>query len=131
MDIGVDQGLPNNLGKLILEDDGKYLFKDRNGRIEIDRFSRDFNQYKVRRMESMDNSIREINQRNNNIELPIVKYNEISAKTLVINTINVIQDIFYDLIYGEYNKNTFLKNNRPFYLGVFLIFFGLILCIIL
>lgn len=130
MDIDVDQGLPNDLGKLILTFDGSYFFKDRNDRIEIDRFSREFDQYKIRRIESMEKSIKEINQNNDN-KLPIVKYNIISVKQIIINTINVLQDIFYELLYDGYNKDTFLKNDRPFYLGIFLIFFGIILCIIL
>lgn len=130
MDIGVDQGLPNDLGKLILTFDGSYFFKDRNDRIEIDRFSREFDQYKIRRIESMEKSIKEINK-NNDDKLPIVKYNIISVKQIIINTVNVLQDIFYELLYNRHSKDTFLKNDRPFYLGIFLIFFGIILCIIL
>ena len=130
MDIGIDQGLINNLGKLLLQFDGSYFFKDRNGRIEIDRFSREFDQYKIRRIESMENSIQKINENNYN-NLPVIKYNPVSVKKLATNTLNVLQDIFYDLIYFGFNKDIFIKESRPFYLGIFLIFFGLILCIIL
>ena len=46
MDVGVDQGNPHgDMGRF---DDGKYLFKNDDGKFDIDKFNRQFDQYKIK-----------------------------------------------------------------------------------
>ena len=55
MNINVDQGLPH--GDLQRLESGKYLFKFGNGKFDIDKFNRDFDQYKDKRKEEMKEEI--------------------------------------------------------------------------
>lgn len=125
MDIGVDQGLPR--GNLILTYDGRYFFKDKNGRIEIDRFSREFDQYKIRRIDHMENTIQNIQ---NNSQSKYIQY-KISVTNIIININHTIQNIIYDLMNKKFTPNIFVKDNRSFYLGIFLITMGVIFSLIL
>ena len=70
MDIGIDQARPwaiNNNGvkyrDLIRFASGKYLYRMNNGEIEIDRFNRDFDQYKWKRKGTMDENLKLLNLR--------------------------------------------------------------------
>ena len=69
MDVGIDQARPwaiNDKGEkyrdLVRFASGKYLYRMPNGELEIDRFNRDFDQYKERRRDTMRKNIQKINE---------------------------------------------------------------------
>lgn len=131
MDINVDQGLPR--GDLIMTNEGKYFYKDRHiGSIEIDRFSREFDQYKIRRIQNMKNKINKLNEleqfcNNKKIIYKKVPFYDLTLSQLYNNTKNTILNIFCELLKLEFNWNIFMKDDRPFYLGIFLVCLGLLL----
>ncbi len=134
MDINVDQGLPR--GDLIMTNEGKYFYKDRHtGRIEIDRFSREFDQYKIRRIQNMQNKINKLNEleqfcNDKEIIYKKVPFYDLTLSQLYNNTKNTILNIFCELVNLEFNWNIFTKDDRLFYLGIFLVFLGLLLSFI-
>jgi hypothetical protein len=60
MDIDVDQAVPR--GDLVRYASGKYIYRFPDGELDIDRFNRDFNQYKEKRKATMKKRINEINE---------------------------------------------------------------------
>lgn len=68
MDIGADMANPwgiNDKGEkyrdLVRYESGKYLYRMPDGELEIDRFNRDFDQYRQRTRETMRKNIEQIN----------------------------------------------------------------------
>ena len=67
MDINVDQGKPRgDMGRF---EDGKYLYKNDDGKFDIDKFTREFDQYKVKRKDEMKETLqRKLDELNKPVE---------------------------------------------------------------
>lgn len=130
MDINVDQGIPRN--DMVRFDDGKYLYKFPNGNLDIDRFTRDFDQYKEKRKEIMNNSIQDkIEKLNNPNPNPKIPPYELPLGTIIVNMKKSVLNIFDDLINFNFNWNTLTRDDNLFYLGLFLIIVGILICLII
>jgi hypothetical protein len=55
---------------------------------------------------------------------------ELTFYELVANTKNTVFDVIDDIINLKFNKDTLMKNNRLFYIGLILIIFSVILIMI-
>lgn len=124
MKIGVD--LAKYDDTLLKTSDGSYLYKSDDGKFDINRFNRDYDQYKKKRKTQMEETLAlKLAQYNKpSQEIPIYKQ---SFGFILINMKNAIFDILDDLLQNKLNINTFTTNNRLFYLGLFFI---IIACII-
>jgi hypothetical protein len=120
MDINVDQGVPR--GDLVRFDSGKYMYRFPNGNLDIDRFTRDFDQYKEKRKSVMNE---EINTFNSSQEPNTPPY-KLPIGVIAINTKNAIIGLFNDFSNSNFGSNVFTKNYRLFYLGLALIIFGVL-----
>jgi len=113
-----------NLVKLV---DGSYLYINNDGKFDINRFNRDYDQYRIRRKEEMDKKIAlklaELNKPKP--EIPIYQK---SIGTILINTKDTLFEILDDMLQGNFSSNTFTKNNRLFFIGITMI---IIACFIL
>lgn len=107
-------------GDLVKLLDGSYLFVSSDGKFDIDRFNRNYDQYKIRRKQEMDKKIQQKLAIYNKPkpELPIYKNN---IATIMINMKDELFDTLDDLLQGYFNLSTFTKNNRLFYIGILLI----------
>ena len=123
MDIGVDQGLPNqDMGRF---NDGKYLFKKDDGKFDIDKFNREFDQYKIKRKEETKEKLQ---QKLDELNKPIEEtppYN-LSIGEIAINTKDAIFNIIDDLLSFKFSWLILTRDHRLFYLGIFLIVVSLI-----
>lgn len=108
----------NNLLKL---PSGAYLYRSSSGEFDIDAFNRDYEQYKVRRKNQMErNMALKLAEYNKPKEFrPIYKY---SLGEILINTKDSLFEILDDILQKRFSPETFTKNNRLFYLGIFIIF---------
>lgn len=124
MDIGVDQGSAR--GDLGLKNDGRYLYKLDDGKFDIDRFNRDFDQYKQKRKDQMKEEIdRKLAELNRPPEV-IPVYN-LSIGQILVNMKDSVFDIIDDVINFKIYNGMLLKNNRMFYLGLFIIIIALLM----
>ena len=121
MDINVDQGEPR--GDLSRFEDGKYLYELDDGKFDIDKFNRDFDQYKENRKTEMEVRLQKRLNELNNPPPPTPAY-DLSIGQLAINTKDSIFGIIDDLINFKISKDILLKGNRLFYLGLLLIIFA-------
>ena len=117
--VGVDLATPDNsLKRDALT--GKYLYRINQNRFEIDRWNRDFEQYKDRRDLEMR---RRMKEKLDQLSKPVPKvpaYNQPLGKIL-INTKDSLFDITDDLLQFKFTSDTLIKNDRLFYLGVLLL----------
>jgi len=123
MDINVDQGSPQgDIGRF---ESGKYLYKLDSGKFDVDKFNRDFDQYKSKRKNEMkDNIERKLDELNTPPdETP--PYN-LSIGQIMINMKDAIFNIIDDLLNFKISWNILLKQNRLFYLGLMLIIIAVI-----
>lgn len=130
MDINVDQGLPRIHNDIVTSEEGKSIYIDSTGKFDVDKFNRDFQQYKERRQTEMDIQLKQKADeltKKANISIPI--YNLGIGETLI-----KFKDSFFgildDLLRFDLSMNTFTKENRLFYIGLFLIVVA-IFCIII
>jgi hypothetical protein len=107
-----------NLVKMV---DGSYLYISSDGKFDIDRFNRDYDQYKIRRKDEMEKKIAlklaALNKPSP--EIPIYKQ---SIGTILINTKDGLFDILDDILQAQFTLSTFTQNNRLFYIGITMIF---------
>jgi len=123
MNINIDQGLPNgDLNKL---DDGKYLYKLGSDKFDIDKFNRDFDQYKIQRKDEMNKKIKQKLNELNTVKISIPAY-DLSIGQIAINIKDSLFGILDDLINYNFSWDILLKRNRLFYLGITLIVISLI-----
>lgn len=121
MDINVDQGVPRgDLGRF---ESGKYLYELDDGTFDIDRFNRDFDQYKERRKREMQEKLDKRLSELNNPEPETPAY-DLSIGQIAINIKDSIFNIIDDIINFKFSWNLLLKGNRLFYLGLVLIIFA-------
>lgn len=124
MDINVDQGLPRgDLGRF---ESGKYLYKLDDGTFDIDKFNRDFDQYKDKRKEEMKDRIdRKLAELNTPPEV-IPPYN-LSIGQIMINMKDAVFNIIDDLLNFKISWDIILKESRLFYLGILILIIACIL----
>jgi len=118
MDINVDQGIPR--GDLVRFESGKYLYKLADGKFDIDRFNRDFNQYKDKRKQEMAEILNKKLEILNTPPREIPVYN-LSIGDILVNMKIAFFNILDDILQFNFNINIFLKENRLFYIGLMLI----------
>ena len=123
MDINVDQGSPKgDLGRF---SDGKYLYKNNDGKFDIDKFNRDFDQYKVKRKDEMNDSVQ---KKLDELNKPVVEeapYN-LPVGEIAIKTKDSIFNIIDDLLNFNFSWEVLTKDHRLFYLGIFLVFIAIL-----
>lgn len=122
MDINVDQGEPR--GDLSRFEDGKYLYKLDDGKFDIDKFNRDFDQYKEKRKQEMAIRLQKRLDELNNPPPPTPAY-DLSIGQLAINTKDALFNILDDIINFKFSKDILMKENRLFYIGLTLIIFAI------
>jgi len=126
MDINEDQSIPrNDLHRTV---DGKYIYQIDKDREEVDKFNREFDQYKIRRDQTMkqelEDKLAELNKPN-----PPTPLYEKSVGEIVISTKDTILNMLDDIIKFTYD-NFFTKDNRLFYIGLIIIMISLIISFI-
>jgi uncharacterized protein YeaO (DUF488 family) len=126
MDIDVDQSTPR--GDMKREPNGKYIYKLSPTKDDVDKFNRDFDQYKEQRkvemQKQLDEKLAELNKPV--IETPI--YNQ-SVGEILIKTKDVVFDILDDLMQLKF-EGILYKNNRLFHIGLLLLLITIIMFII-
>lgn len=127
MDINIDQSVPrNDLHRTV---DGKYIYQIDKDRQEVDKFNREFDQYKIRRDESMkkelDDKLAELNKPN-----PPTPIYEKSVGEIVISTKDTVFNMLDDTIRFNYD-NFFTKDDRLFYIGLIIIMISFIMLFII
>ena len=114
MNTNIDQGTLDQF------DDGKYLYKfdNESSKYDIDKFNRNFDQYKDKRKEEM---IEKINQKLSELNKPpeITPPYSLSIGQIFINIKDTLFNIIDDLLNFKLSFNSLLKENGLFYLGLF------------
>lgn len=118
MNIDVDQSDPNN--DLKKTKDGKYIYRLADGSFDIDRFNRNFDQYRERRKVVM-NAEMEARLAELNKPPPDIPLWDRPIGTILVDMKDAIFGIIDDLLSYKFNLNIFVKDNRLFYLGLFIL----------
>lgn len=118
MDINIDQGTPQ--GNLERTETGKYLYKQDDGRSGLDKFNRQFEQYKTQRKEIMGAEIQKKLDILNTPPLELPAY-DLSIGQIMINIKDTMFNITDDILRFDVTPDTLLKENRMFYLGLFFV----------
>lgn len=127
MDINVDQSIPkNDLHRTV---DGKYIYQIDKDREEVDKFNREFDQYKIRRDQTMKQEMEDKLDELNKPTPPTPLY-EKSVGEIVISTKDTVFNMIDDTVKFNFN-NFFTKDNRLFYIGLLIIMISLIMLFIL
>lgn len=124
MDINIDQGQPQ--GNLERTETGKYLYKQDNGKSGLDKFNRQFEQYKTQRKEIMGEELQKKLDILNTPPQELPAY-DLSIGQIMINIKDTMFNITDDILRFDVTSDTILKENRLFYLGLF---FVIIACLI-
>ena len=118
MDIDVDLAKVDNT--LVKQYDGKYLYRLPNGKLDIDHYNRDISQYSEIRKNDIkiliDRKLEDLNK-----QKPVELVYDLSIGQIIINLKDSLFNILDDVINLRLNSNTLTKENRLFYLGIFLI----------
>lgn len=118
MDINVDQGQPQ--GNLERTASGKYLYKQDDGKTGLDKLNREFEQYKEQRKEVMKDQIQKKLDILNAPQEETPAYN-LSIGQIMINIKDTIFNITDDILRFDFSWDILLKENRLFYVGLFLV----------
>jgi hypothetical protein len=125
MNIGIDQGLPRN--DLVKFPDGKYLYKLPSGKLDIDKFNRDFEQYKDKRKIEMREQLQKKLDDLGREPSEIPAYN-LSMGQILINVKDTILNILDDILRFKFELGIFTKDDRLFYLGILMLIIGILVC---
>lgn len=109
---------------LVVDPNGKITYKPPGDAFDIDKFNRNFDQYRIKRETTMK---KEMDEKLAKLNAPPQKtpvWDE-SIGQILINMKDSIFDIIDDLLIWN-TKNIFIKNHRLFYIGLFII-----ICIII
>lgn len=124
MDVGKDLSVPR--GDLKREDEtGKYIYKINQDRFEVDKWKRDFEQYKERREKIKEQKMRKRLDELNRPEPTTPVYNLPLGKIL-INTKDSLFDILDDALQFNFSSEMVLKDNRLFYIGLAMIIIAIV-----
>jgi len=115
MDINVDQSVPRD--DMVKLDSGLYKYRLEGDKFEIDRFNRDFEQYKERRKIEMKKKLDKKLEELNKPEEPIPIFNQ-SIGQILIQTKDALFNILDDLLQFKFTYETVLKDDRIFHLGI-------------
>ena len=115
MDINVDQNVPRD--DMVKLDSGLYKYRLEGDKFEIDRFNRDFEQYKERRKIEMKKKLDKKLEELNKPEEPIPIFNQ-SIGQILIQTKDALFNILDDLLQFKFTYETVLKDDRIFHLGI-------------
>jgi hypothetical protein len=119
MDINKDLADPSEDIKKF--DDGAYLYKSSTGDFDIDKFNRYYEQYRAKRKKQMERKMAkklgELNKPKDRKPL----YHD-SVAEIMINTKDALFEILDDLLQRRFIVDTFIKNNRLFYIGLIMVF---------
>jgi hypothetical protein len=121
---GSDQGQIQGNLDLVKLTDGSYLYISKDGKFDIDRFNRDYDQYRIRRKEEMEKNIA-LKLAALNKPKPEIPIYQQSIGTILINAKDGSLDTLDDLLQSKFELNTFTKNNRLFYIGIIMIFIAI------
>jgi hypothetical protein len=124
MNLGQDQATPRN--DMIKKNNGTYIYKINENRFEVDRFNRDFDQYKIRRKLEMEESMRKRLEELNRPE-PIPPVYQQPVGKILIDTKDAVFNIIDDLLQFKFNSSTFTKGGRLFYIGLLLLIIATLL----
>ncbi|ARF11769.1 hypothetical protein Klosneuvirus_2_205 [Klosneuvirus KNV1] len=124
MDINIDQGQPQ--GNLERTESGKYLYKQEDGKSGLDKFNRQFEQYKTQRKDIMGAEIQKKIDLLNTPPQDIPAY-DLSIGQIMINIKDSMFNITDDILRFDVTSNTFLKENRLFYTGLFFVIMACLL----
>lgn len=128
--VDVEKAFKESLGDIERIDDGKYLYRFFTGKFDIDKFNREFDQYKENRIqdrnERQQNVLDELNKPNE--EPPV--YNQ-PVGTIFIRTKDALLNILDDLLKLNISQETFTKDNRLFYMGITIVFISILLFLFL
>lgn len=124
MDINVDQGSPDS-GRLGRFENGKYLYRLDDGKFDIDRFNRDFDQYKTMRKQEMAELMQKKLDSLNAPQPEIPPY-ALSIGQVMINMKDAVFNTLDDIINFNFTRQAFLSDHRLFYLGLFFIIIALL-----
>ena len=124
MNIGKDQATPRN--DMVMCNDGKYLYRITPTRMEVDRFNRDFDQYKERRKKEMAESMQKKLEELNRPE-PIPPIYQQSIGKILVDTKDSMFGFLDDILQFKFELSTLTKANRLFYIGLVLLLIAIIL----
>lgn len=126
MDNNMFRDLAEPNGDLKRFGDGKYLHKWNNDEFDIDKFNRDFEQYRIKRKKEMKKKmalrLAELNK-----PKKVVQVYEKPLGNILLDTKDAMFEILDDLLQHKLEIDTFTKNNRLFYIGIVLIFIAVFL----
>jgi len=105
---------------LKLFDNGAYLYRSDSGKFDIDMFNRDIKQYENKRQDTMKDKLALKLKELNTPEQIDPIYGEPVGK-IIIDTKDAVFETLDDMLQFKFGINTFMKKNRLFYLGLFLI----------
>lgn len=118
MNVGVDLATVDNT--LVKQDDGKYLYRLPNGKLDIDHWSRDISQYSETRRNDVkiliDQKLEDLNK-----QKPVELVYDLSVGQIVINLKDTMFDVLDDIVNMRFRTETLTKDHRLFYIGIFLI----------
>jgi hypothetical protein len=91
----------------------------------VDKFNREFEQYidkrKVYRDEEQKKMLEELNK-----PKPVIPLYDLPMGQIMINAKDSVLNTLDDVINGSFDRNTFIKENRLFYLGIVLLFISIL-----
>lgn len=124
MDINVDLAKVDNT--LVKQHDGSYLYRLPNGKLDIDHYNKQISQYsEIRKNDTkllVEQKLNDINK-----QKPVELVYDLSIGQIIINLKDNMFDILDDILNSRLTSETFTKDNRLFYLGLFMIIVACIL----
>lgn len=124
MQVGQDFGMPNN--DLVKQYDGKYIYKFTNGKLDIDHYNDNFNQYSENRQEEMKKVMAEKLEELNKPK-PVELIYDLSVGEIAVNTKDAMYNIIDDVVNLRFTGDLITRDHRMFYLGIVLIIIACLL----
>jgi len=91
-----------------------------NTDFDSEQFNKDFDKnIKIQQEENNLKKLQRLNELNKEQEKP--KLYEQSVRDTLIKMKDIIYELLDDILQGRFNKNTLAKNNRMYYVGIFLL----------
>jgi hypothetical protein len=91
-----------------------------NTDFDSEQFNKDFDKnIKLQQEENNLKKLQKLNELNKEQEKP--KLYEQSVRDTLIKMKDIVYELLDDILQGRFNKNTLTKNNRMYYVGIFLL----------